>query len=382
MRTLYGGVQFGDEERKAIEKVLDRNWWGLAEEGMRFERDLAYVQGSKHAIFVSSGSAALELGIAAMKMPTGSEVIVPATTFPTPIASLLRNDLTPVVIDVADDFQINSRAIEDAITPKTKAILIVNVAGNLGNYDEYQRISKEHKIDLIVDDCDGFGGTWNSKMSGTYGKFSAISTHAAHIIATGQGGVVFTDDDDLARSVREMRDWGRTINFEGKGEDGMPPNYERYTYTETGYNYQPLELQAAMGRVQLGRLQEFKKRRADNYNTLHELLKDKVETATTWTKADQCWHTFPLLVEDRAKVIKNLNEAEIDWRPILAGDISQQPYYKDKVRIHCKVTSEIRLGDTKDLPMARKIFEHGLWLPVHPQHDKTTMEKIAKVILK
>lgn len=382
MRTLYGGVQLGDEERRAIDKVLDRNWWGLAEEGNKFEQELAETQGSKHAIFVSSGSAALELGIAAMKMPKGSEVIVPATTFPTPIASLIRNDLLPVVVDVADDLQIDSRAIEDAIKPNTKAILIVNVAGNLGNYDEYQRISKEHGIDLIVDDCDGFGGTWDGKMSGTFGKFSAISTHAAHIIATGQGGVVFTDDDELARSVREMRDWGRTINFESGGEEGMPPNYERYTYTETGYNYQPLELQAAMGRVQLGRLQEFKEKRRDNFWELYDRLNGHVELPKLHDKADQCWHTFPLLVEDRDKLIAKLNEAEIDWRPILSGNITRQPYYKGKLRISKKIVPGLKLGDKDKLTMADKIFKQGIWLPVHPQHDETTMEKIAKVILK
>lgn len=367
-RIWYGGVQLGKEERKAIDRVLDRNWWGLDKEGRLYEKELAKVQGTKHAIFVSSGSAALELGIAASKLPEGSEVIVPATTFPTPIASLLRNGLRPVVVDVADDFQIAPGAIEEAVTKHTKAILIVNVAGNLGNYDEYVRIADEHNLELFIDDCDGFGGTWDGKMSGTFGSFSAISTHAAHIIATGQGGVVFTDDDVLARSVREMRDWGRTIHFENGGEVGMPKEYQRYTYTETGYNYQPLELQAAMGRVQLKRLKEFKAKRKENFWTLYNLLKGKVGLPMIHAKADPCWHTLPLLVEDRPALVKRLNEAQIDWRPILAGNIARQPAYKNKVIVRGKLTK------------ADEVFNKGIWLPVHPMHGEEQMRKIAACI--
>lgn len=364
----YGGVQFGSKERQAIERVLDRNWWGLAEEGAKFEKELAKVQGTKHAIFVSSGSAALELGIAASKLSEGSEVIVPATTFPTPIASLLRNNLVPVVVDIGDDFQIDPSAIERAITSETRAILIVNVAGNLGDYDEYVRIADEHNLELFIDDCDGFGGTWDGKMSGTFGSFSAISTHAAHIIATGQGGVVFTDDNVLARSVREMRDWGRTIYFERGGEPNMPKEYQRYTYVESGYNYQPLELQAAMGRVQLKRLQEFKRKRKQNYWKLRELTKGKVWQPMIHDKADPCWHTFPMLVEDRPALVDRLNEAQIDWRPILAGNIARQPAYKNKVIVRGELTK------------ADEVFEKGIWLPVHPMHGEEEMRKIAACI--
>ena len=367
----YGAVDFTEEERKAINKVLDRNWWGLAEEGKEFEKELAEAQGTKHAIFVSSGSAALELGIAASKLPEGSEVIVPATTFPTPVASLIRNNLVPVVVDVGDDFQISPEAIERDVTNDTKAILIVNVAGNLGNYDEYQRIAKEHGVKLLVDDADGFGGTWDGKMSGTLGSFSVISTHAAHIIATGQGGVLFTDDDVLTRSVREMRDWGRTVNFESGGEPNMPKEYQRYTYTEIGYNFQPLELQAAMGRVQLRKLQAYKEKRRDNFWELYDRLygQDGVVVTTIHDKADPCWHTFPMLVEDRPAVIDRLNKEKIDWRPILAGNIARQPAYKDKVIVRGELTK------------ADEVFEKGIWLPVHPMHGDKEMELIAKTIL-
>ena len=365
----YGGVDFGDEERAAINKVLERNWWGLAEEGVAFEKELAEQQKTKHAIFVSSGSAALELSIASFGFPPGAEVIVPATTFPTPIASLLRNELIPVVVDVANDFQLSPEAAEAAITKSTVALLVVNVAGILGDYDKYTDIAKRHNLKLIVDDCDGFGGTWDDATPGSMASMSTVSTHAAHIIATGQGGVVFTDDDGLARRVREMRDWGRTINFESGGEEGMPVEYQRYTYTQSGYNFQPLELQAAMGRVQLRKLEKYKEARRKHYNLLAYRLQDQdVVLPHVHAKADSCYLTFPMLVKDRVSLVKRLDKAGIEWRPVLAGNIVRQPYYADKVDVR------------GELPMADRIFDEGIWLPIHPLLTDDDMEYIAKHI--
>lgn len=368
-KILYGGVDFGEEERAAINKVLDRNWWGLAEEGAAFEKELAAQQNTDHAIFVSSGSAALELAIASLGLYPKTEIIVPATTFPTPIASILRNDLVPVVVDVGDDFQLSPKAAEAAITSKTGALLVVNVAGNLGDYYKYIDITTRHDLDLIVDDCDGFGGTWDDASPGSMASVSTVSMHAAHIIATGQGGVVFTNRNALARRVKEMRDWGRTINFESGGEDGMPAEYQRYTYIASGYNFQPLELQAAMGRVQLRKLPKYKEARKKNYELLAGMIRGKgVVLPHIHDKADPCFLTLPMIVEDRPALVKRLDKAEIDWRPILAGNIARQPYYHDKVTVHGKLT------------MADRIFEGGIWLPVHPLLTNEDMAYIAKHI--
>lgn len=369
-RILYGGVDFGISERRAINRVLERNWWGLDIEGAAFEKELAKKQGVQYATFVSSGSAALELGIAASKLPAGSEVIVPATTFPTPIASLLRSRLVPIVVDVDETLQISIEAIKKAITRNTKAILVVYVGGNMPNMNEIMQLAEDNNLEIFEDNCDGFGGTWNGQMLGSFGTFSAISSHAAHIISTGQGGVVFTDDMDINRSVREMRDWGRTINYESGGEDGMPKEYQRYTYTEIGYNLQPLELQAAMGRSQLRRLGDFKAARKQNYWTLRKLLEGHVELPLIHEQADPCWHTFPMMVDRRPDLVKNLNEAKIDWRPILAGNIARQPAYKGKLKVSGK------------LDFADRVFERGIWLPVHPMHGKEQMEFIANIVKK
>lgn len=371
-RVLYGGVQFEKEEREAINRVLDRNWWGLAEEGAAFEKELAEVQGVRHAIFVNSGSSALELGIMAMKLPKGSEVLVPAVTFPTPIASIIRAGLVPVVCDVDRDNFISAESIIKSIGPDTKAILLVYVGGNVGNLDMILEIADKYNLEIIEDNCDGFGGTYKGQMLGSFGTFSAISTHAAHIISTGQGGVVFTDEYDIAEEVRRIRDWGRDLGFEGDEiiDNDIPIEYKRYTYTSLGYNFQPLELQAAMGRVQLKRLQEFKKQRKLNWKTLFRELSKYVEAQLLSPDSEPCWHTFPLILKEniRPLIVKALDEAKIDWRPILAGNIARQPAFRNHVEVR------------DDLTQANKVFERGIWLPVHPMHGEEQMKKIAQVI--
>jgi CDP-6-deoxy-D-xylo-4-hexulose-3-dehydrase len=179
---------------------------------------------------------------------------------------------------------------------------------------------------------------------------------------------VFTDDSELASRVREMRDWGRTLAFESGGVPGMPKEYERYTYTERGYNFQPLELQAAMGRVQLKRLKEFKDKRKENFHHLYGLLKDKVLLPEIREQADPCWYTLPLIVADRPGLIKRLDAAKIDWRPILAGNITRQPAYKD----HVKTSGMLIVADT--------LFNYGIWLPVHPTLTINDMEYVARSV--
>lgn len=374
---MYGGVDFGVAEREAIQHVLDRNWWGLAEEGDAFEKELAATAGVNHAIFVSSGSAALELGIVGSNLPRGSEVIVPACTFPTPVASLIRAELVPVIADIQEGTNfLDPDSLLRSLTPTTRAVLLVYVAGNVGRLDDVLAIAREHNLLVFEDNCDGFGGNWRGKLLGSFGCFSAISTHAAHIISTGQGGVVFTNDLNLAQTVRQLRDWGRDTAYASdvQIDAAMPREYHRYTYTNRGYNFQPLELQAAMGRVQLKRLEEFKACRKSNFEVLYtrfQRFSDRVTLPRVTKNSDPCWYTFPFVVgEDisRSMLTECLDRANIDWRPILAGNIARQPAFREHVVIRDR------------LKEADKIFERGLWLPVHPTHSSDAMHYIADVV--
>lgn len=376
-KVLYGGVAFGRKERRAIDAILDKNWWGLAEQGKLLEMELAKVQGVKKAVFVNSGSSALDIGIRAMKLPKGSEVIVPACTFPTPIASLINHGLKPVVADIElGTYFISPESLEKSISKKTSAVLLVYAAGLVGQFDKVLAIAKKRGLRIIEDNCDGFGGTWKEKMLGSFGDFSAISTHAAHIISTGEGGAVLSNDAALADRAREIRDWGRILDFENrkKGIGDFPADYRRYIYCELGSNLKPLELQAAMGRVQLGRLQEFKNARKRHAKILLNLLskyQDKLILPILNPDADVCWYTFPITLKNgsRKKVLNKLNKANIEWRPILAGNIARQPAFIGHVIIRDKLIN------------ADQLLHNSFWVSVHPTLSKPVMEFVAQTII-
>jgi CDP-6-deoxy-D-xylo-4-hexulose-3-dehydrase len=376
-RILYGGTIFGKSERKAIEKILDINWWGLSKEGSKFEKEIARFQRVKRAVFVNSGTSALDLGIRALGLPKGSEVIIPACEFPTVVASLIREGLKPVIADIElGSYFYSIKSLERSITKNTSAILIVYIAGIAGDLDKVLRLSKKHKLKIIEDNCEGFGGVWKSKMLGSFGDFSATSTHPAHIISTGGGGVFFTNNNKLADKVVSLRDWGRITDFENRKENiGIfPAEYRRYLYSGLGSNYHPLELQAAMGRVQLKRLPSFKRIRKRNYEILYKRLKtfkDSIILPEAHKNADCCWYTFPitLINKSRKKMLKALDTANIEWRPILTGNVAYQPGFENQVIKRVKT------------PNADRLINDSFWVSVHPQHSSGVMNYVADKII-
>lgn len=353
---------------------------GLDQESELFEKELAKYQGVKRAIFVNSGSSALLLAFAALRFSKESEVIVPAVTFPTPIAALIYLDLTPVVVDVGKlTFNIDPQKIEAAITKKTRAIFVVHVAGNPCDMPTIMKIAEKYNLSVIEDNCDGFGGKIAGKMLGSFGAISAISTHAAHMIATGEGGVVFTNDNNLADRVKATRNWGRLNHLEGRNHGKyptLPSDYaRRYIYNELGFNLKPIELQAAMGRVQLRRLDEFKLKRKRHYEKLYRIFSKYTkwfELSKTTPQADPCWYTFAFLVKNHSReaFTNYLNKYNIEWRNILAGNISRQPAYKDRVKVPFT------------LPQADEVLNRGLWISVHPLLTKDMLDYIDIVLEK
>jgi len=374
MKIKYGGVVFKDEEKSAIQRVLDRNWWLLAEEGDAFEKELAEYLGVKHAIFVNSGSSALLLAFLALARERNyrNEIIVPATCFPTDISALVYAGFKPVLVDVElDTFLIDPIEAEKAITDKTFGILAVHVAGNICNMGALNKIAFDHGIKIIEDNCDGLGGDWDGTKIGSE-NLSVASFHAAHIISTGQGGAVFTNDDKQARKIKELRDWGRKIDFndDEESQPPLPKDYmQRYNYTELGFNLGPLELQAAMGREQLKKIEDFKKSRKHNFEFLKEgLEKSGYKIINKYDKADPCWFTCPFLVPKEVKresVFKKLKEADIEFRNVLASNIKLHPGFRWMFGL---------------FPNADQIARRGLWIPVHPLVTQKNLDYILKTI--
>jgi len=363
-RIKYGGAVFGKEERAAIEKVLDRNWWTIAEECFQFEKELAKKTQTDFAVFVNSGSSALFLIFAFISKqmpPAKNQVIVPAVNFPTLVSSILYAGLKPVFVDVdLQTFCIDPKKIKAAITPATCAVAAVNIAGNMADVDALLDIRNEYGLPIILDNCDGFGSRYKGKRVESYFDLSATSFHAAHIITTGEGGAVFVRGKYPYSEIVSLREWGRSADSDDpKQFDNIPDDYpQRYIFVNRGFNFKPLELQAAMGREQLKKLDIIRRLRAKNFNRLDVTIRkypDFFQPVKPYLNAEISWFCYPFLVKtSRKKFVDFLESRNIETRTIFAGNIVCQPAYVNIGRI------------AGSLENSDCIFNHGLFLSVHP----------------
>lgn len=372
----YGGSMCGEEERRIgyafIDKAIDSGQWQTAEETAAFEWELSQFMDVKNSIVTTSGSAAGLLALAALELPKGSEVIIPAVTFPTIFNIILQCGLKPVVVDCeVGTYNLDIKLVQKAISKKTKAIIAVHAVGNPADMPALKKIAKRHKLKLIEDNCDGFGTTINGWKSGSFSDISFTSTHAAHIITTGVGGVVFTNDDALALRVRQYRDWGRQANTnEPHKVKTLPADYNpRFVYDKIGYNFQILELQSAIGRVQLKKVQDIKNKRKDNFDYLVQHLNKYDDLILPqWIQgADVCWFALPLSTKgDRGPLVQHLEENKIETRSMFAGNILRHPAYKG-----------LKIRHTS-LKQADWILEHSFWIGVHPRMTREDLEYVVK----
>lgn len=376
-KWTYGGALIGKEEKKAIMKVVDSNYWPLGEEGVKMEREAAKYLGVKHGLLANSGSSAGLLALAALELPKGSEVIIPATTFPTIFNIIVQLGLVPVVVDSkVGTYTLDPDDIVPALSEKTKAIICVHAVGNPCDMVRIMAIANEHNLYVLEDNCDGWGGTIRGKKIGSFGHISFTSFHAAHIVAMGQGGGVFTNDKELARKARMYRDWGRQSDIDRRTNDGKwegVPNDQdaRFIYEKMGWNLSPLELQAAMGRVQLKKTATIKAKRKENFHYLFkELSKFNDLIMPVWVeRADPSWFSFPLTtITERAPLLAHLEKNGVETRSMFAGNILRHPGYQ---------SVEHRVGSTLD--GANYIMEQSFWISVHPRYSPKDLKGLVKV---
>lgn len=376
-KITYGGALIGKQEKKAINRVIDKGWWPLAEEGKKMEQEAAKFLGVKYGILANSGSSAGLLALSALELPKGAEVIIPATTFPTIFNIILQCGLTPVVVDSKiGTYNLDPNELEAAISEKTKAIICVHAVGNPCDMPKIMRIAKKHKIYVIEDNCDGWGSSIGRKCVGSFGDISFTSFHAAHIVAMGQGGGVFTNNKELARRARMYRDWGRQSDIPRRTNGGkwktLPKDYDaRFIYEKVGYNLSPLELQAAMGRVQLKKADKIKRLRKRNFDYLYKHLSKHSDLILPRSVkgADVCWFSFPLsCISDRGKLIAYLEKKGIETRSMFAGNILAHPAYKD-----------VKARESGLLSEADFITHQSFWISVHPRYSTRDLSYVVKV---
>ena len=610
----YGGVLIGKKEVAAINKVVQKNYWPLASEGEKMEQEAAKFLGVKHGILSNSGSSAGLLALSALELPKGSEVIIPAVTFPTIFNIILQCGLTPVVVDSKiGTYNLDPNEIEAAISEKTKAIICVHAVGNPVDMPRVMEVARKHNLrvlednclaegtliktskgdipiqdikigddvltrkgyrrvlktvyrgkkevitkmgitatpdhpfihkkgvksldglnpsdilytwneklfcieeksiidilnqnidtkesiigleqklgswlsivrnglillgkflkeclftikteihlimmlpisnllhpsytvnttleitdemllpgkifpvqekrlsygihlqrvvygivnrvykdgqkerkkvydleiegeheffanNILVHNCDGWGGTINGKAVGSFGDISFTSFHAAHIVAMGQGGGVFTNDEELARRVRMYRDWGRQSDIprriNGDKWPTLPEDYDsRFIYEKIGYNLSPLELQAAMGRVQLKKIGKIKKLRARNFAYLYEnLSKFDDLIMPRWIEgAEPSWFAFPLSTKSkRGPLVAYLEKNGIETRSMFSGNILRHPAFAN-------VEHRSMITNGSDCNF---ILTNSFWLGCHPRYGKKELDWVVSVFKK
>lgn len=398
-RTIkYGGAVTGLEEERAIIRSIRKSRktrnWQQAEEGKLLEEECAKYLGTKYACLTNSGSSAGLLALSALELPRGSEVIISAVTFPTIFNIILQCGLVPVVVDAkVGTYGFDIVDVEKAITNKTRAIVAIHPLGNPVDMPalmkmvdkinlrvkqgkaKYERDYSNQKIYVIEDNCDGWGGSIGGKKLGSFGDISITSFHAAHIVSMGVGGGVFTSSRELAKKVRMYRDWGRQADInksENKKHKALPKDYNpRFIYEKIGYNFQILELQAAMGRVQLRKTAEIKKKRKINFDYLvkHLSKHKKLIMPKTIEGADVCWFSLPLSIEgDRGPILKHLEKWGIETRPMFSGNICLHSAYENS---NFRVSGELK--------GANFIVKNSWWISCHPSLTKSDLKYMVKV---
>jgi CDP-4-dehydro-6-deoxyglucose reductase, E1 len=374
-RIEYSGSVHDEEEIDAVVGVLRGGATALriGRNVRAFEQQVAELFGKRRGIMCNSGSSALYLAVELLGLAPGDEIITSAVTFSTDVAPMVRAGLVPVFVDVeADTYNIDVDAIEAAIGPRTKAILAPNLIGNAPDWDRIREIANRHSLAVVEDSCDALGSTLRGTPTGTRADISVTSFALSHIItAMGTGGLVAVDDDELADRCLLLRRWGRRSEVQlfgsQKGDkrffsdvDGL--EYDNlFIFDEVGWNFEPSEVSAAFGLVQLRKLPHNLERRKRNFARLTERFAqypDVFVMPRTLEGLDTGWHMFPVLCRPesglrRAEFQQYMEGHGIDTRMVWTGNALRQPAFRD-------IAHRVAPGG---LPNADRVMEQGLILP-------------------
>jgi CDP-6-deoxy-D-xylo-4-hexulose-3-dehydrase len=364
----------------------------------QFEEKLSNFLGIKSLLTVNSGSSANLIAFSTLTssklkeraIQKGDEIISVAAGFPTTVNPIVQLGAIPVFIDIKiPTYNIDENLIEDAITKKTKGVMLAHTLGNPFNVKKIKDICNKYNLWLIEDSCDALGSKFNNQNVGTFGDLATLSFYPAHHITMGEGGAIFTNSIKLARIAESFRDWGRDCYCE-PGKDNtcnkrfswqlgdLPFGYDhKYTYSHLGYNMKITDMQAACGLAQLASLDQFIVKRKENFNFLYKNLKDLQELLIlpqAEKNSDPSWFGFPISLKtnikfNRSDLIKYLNNNKIGTRLLFGGNLIKQPYMKNvKFKVH---------GELKNTNF---IMENTFWIGLYPGLSQEHLEYSASKI--
>ena len=393
---VSGKVLDGSDISALVDACLD-GWLTAGRFHDEFERELARYVGVRNALFVNSGSSAnlvalsgltsSKLGKRALK--PGDEVITVAAGFPTTVNPIIQNGMIPVFVDVElGTYDAVIEQVREAISPKTRAIMMAHTLGNPFNVDAIQAICKEHNLFLIEDSCDALGSTYRGRRTGSFGDTATVSFYPAHHITTGEGGAVFVNSPLIRKQVESFRDWGRDC-YCATGHDNtchkrfdwqlgeLPQGYDhKYIYSHIGYNLKATDIQAALGLSQLKKLDSFVAARKRNFEFLWNALSgiEDFILPTATAHSDPSWFGFGITIRPDSQVNRNgllrhLDENRIGSRLLFGGNLLKQPAYRN---IEHRVVG--------DLPNTNLIMKNTFWLGVFPGLTSEMLEFEVSVL--
>jgi len=379
---VSGKVLDGSDYVALVDSSLD-GWLTAGRFTEEFERQLARFVGARSSVFVNSGSSANLLALTALTSPKlgeralkpGDEVLTVAMGFPTTVNPIIQNGLKPVVVDVdLETYDAKPEMLTEAISPKTKAIMLAHTLGNPFDLDLVQKLCKENNLWLVEDSCDALGSTYKGQRTGSFGDTATVSFYPAHHITTGEGGAVFVKSPLVRKQVESFRDWGRDCYCQTGHDDtcqkrfgwklgDLPEGYDhKYTYSHIGYNLKSTDMQAAIGLSQLNKVEQFIERRKENFNYIYREL-DGTEgliLPKATPNSDPSWFGFPITLAsdhpvNREELLRHLDSLKIGTRLMFAGNILKQPAYKG---VDFRVVGELK---NTDMVMLRTF-----WIGVYP----------------
>ena len=327
------------KEKLAILKVMMGGRYTMGPHVARFEKEFADTIGSRNAIMTNSGSSANLVGLHALilkkQIQPGSEVIVPAVSWSTTYFPIVQLGLIPVFVDIdINTFNISTKNIVDAITPKTCAILAVNLLGNPCNLFFLKNICHNYNIELIEDNCESLGATFYAKQTGTFGTFGTFSFFFSHHLQTMEGGMIVTDDDTLADYMRSLRAHGwirdlRSVDLYTKSGNAFEDSFK---FVLPGYCVRPLEMSGAIGSVQLKKMDKMISKRRENAEVFLNEFSNEFITQKEFP-AKSSWFGFGVVLKGhrenrRDEIIQKLQSSGVEVRPIVAGNFTKQPVMK------------------------------------------------------
>jgi len=361
-RIPMASADLDDADIEAVLGVLRTGRLALGPKIVEFERAMADYVGTRHAVAVNSGTAALHLIVKALGIGAGDEVLVPSFTFAASVNAFLYEGAAPVFVEIdRDTYNLDPADLERRITPRTRAIMAVDVFGHPADWDELQRIAEQHGLKLIDDSCEALGASYKGVRLGRFGNAAAFAFYPNKQITTGEGGIIVTDDDAMAGLCR-------SLSNQGRGQMGAWLEHERL-----GYNYRIDEMSAALGASQLRRLEEFLMKRAAVARRYSERLArfDWVRPPVVKPDVRMSWFVYVVTLADgldRDSVMQQMEARGVPVRGYFSP-VHLQPYIRE--RFGC---------ESGALPVTESIARRTIALPFHNNLSEAHIEEVVAAL--